>query len=107
MIYKQNIYGNNVIQSFKIPISLCQLVLQKKLVKPFALYLILKTHGSGKLKINRSVINAIAHQQGVNQRTIKNNLARLCELNWTGFNPKSSILFVRGFDSLLQTVPFD
>lgn len=87
--------------SFFVPTDLCQYVLKNKLTKPLQLYLLLKFECSGIIKINEQDKQRMA--QFLNVKTIKtidNNLKKLIELNWIGFNENTGWYFIRSFDNI-------
>ncbi len=68
----------------------------------FMVYICLKTRCSGKIRLNKSVIGAVAAQMNCSTRTIQNNIRRLRRWDWIGYNAKSGIYFVRGWQRITE-----
>jgi hypothetical protein len=84
-----------------IPVELCEYVLKHKISKPFQLYILLKSRCDGKMRLPQENFDAIAdilHRRS--GKTIQNNLKKLRQLNWIGYNKKSRMYFIRGFEFL-------
>lgn len=47
-------------------------------------------------------MQAMAKELGMCARTAKNNIQKLTERNWLGFNPQSGYYFVRGFNKIRE-----
>jgi len=81
-----------------IPVELCEYVLMHKLSKPFQLYMLLKSICYGQMKIDKQFHKLLAARLGLkSEKTIKNNLKILLDLNFIGHNPNSGYYFIRGF----------
>ncbi|MES2620343.1 MAG: hypothetical protein V4615_05775 [Bacteroidota bacterium] len=86
-----------------LPVQLCEQVLKRKIVRPFQLYLLLKSLCSGKMRIHKSEYPALAEILGRKSgRTISNNLKTLIQMNFIGNNPKSGYYFIRGISYLSE-----
>ena len=82
-----------------IPIELCSFVLKYRIVNPFHSYLIMKSKCSGKLKFDKKELSKVLN---VSNKTLDKHLFELRKLNWVGYNPKSGILFIRGFEKIRE-----
>ena len=90
-----------------IPIEMCFYALSKKFVSPFQLYLYLKVHSSGKIKLDSPKLGEIARDLGFKSvKTIRNNLKKLKDEGWIGYNKKSGYYFIRGFDIIRKQKKF-
>lgn len=87
---------------FNIPVSLCEHVVINKFIAPFRLYMYLKAICSGQMRITAKVKSQIAKDLGTNPKTINNQLRKLQEKNWIGYNPKSEYYFIRCFAKVMQ-----
>lgn len=83
-----------------LSIELAKHVLELKAIKPFRLYLTIKTVCSGSISIKSNELDFLSKTLGCSHRTIKNQLARLLELKWMGRNKKTGTYFVRGYGRL-------
>ena len=94
-------------RTFYIPVELCEFVLSRKVSKPFKLYILLKTYCDGKLKLTDEEIQRLKRELNVkSSKTIKNNLSKLLELNFLGYNRSSGYYFIRGFNQLQMQLDF-
>ena len=89
-----------------LPLQLTNHVIANKLYKPFGLLVYLKFNCSGKIQINTADFDRIGKELRKSGRTIRNNLKKLLELNWVGYNPKSKYYFVRSFGKIMQMFGF-
>lgn len=90
-----------------IPVEMCALAIRNKFIRPFQLYVYLKSTCSGKTKINRVELKTIATTLGLKSvRTVKNNLKLLLKSNWIGHSKTSGYYFIRGFDKVSKTYDF-
>jgi len=88
---------------FYIPVEMCYYAAANRLIKPLQLYLLLKAHCSGKMRIDRPTLFKLAYKLGYSHpKTVQAHLNKLQELNWIGYNPESGIYFIRGFDPIRQ-----
>ncbi len=86
---------------YLIPVELCQFCLKNKISKPFQLYMYLKVHCSGKMKTTKNDIELIKTAlEYKSDRSVANNLKRLLDYNFIGFNAASGYYFIRGFDKI-------
>lgn len=91
----------------KIPIELCFYVLRQKLLPAFKVYILLKMISSGKLKLDAWVKKCFSELCGYKTiRSLNNQLKKLLELDWIGFNKKSGIYHIRSFDSVQKKYSF-
>ena len=80
---------------------MCQFCLKNKISKPFQLYIYLKVHCSGKMKITKNDIELIKSTlEYKSDRSVTNNLKRLLDYNFIGFNAATGYYFIRGFDKI-------
>lgn len=91
---------------YLVPLDLCEFVLRNKFFSPAQLYLCLKSKCDGKIRITTKLKRELAKEIGCTVRTIENNLLKLQKRNWIGFNPKSRIYFIRGFETLRKMEGF-
>jgi len=83
----------------KIPVELCFYVLREKLLPTFKIYILLKMTCSGKDRITGFEKEVYSEYCGYNTiRGFENHLRKLTQLNWIGFNRKSKIYHIRGFE---------
>lgn len=84
-----------------IPIELLEHTAKHQLYKPCLLYIYLKCHSSGKVKSTDPIFHLIKTLPGFeDRRTLTKHLKTLLDLNWIGYNAKSSIYFIRNFKSI-------
>lgn len=92
---------------FSIPIEMCEYVIRTKCYRPMQLYIYLKSQCSGKIKAKFLDYKSVAMALGLfSERAIKNNIALLLRMNWIGYNKKTGIYFVRGFDAVRRIHDF-
>ncbi len=95
-------------ERFKIPLELGNYVISNSLIKPFKLYLILKSRCSGQIKLDTADFEQLATILDYKSiKSIRNNLTILIKLNWVGYNKKSGLYFVRGFDYIRKKHQFN
>lgn len=87
-----------------IPIELCSFVLQNRIVNQFRSYVFLKSICSGKLPYDNKRLSTLLNISG---KTLDKHLQKLRKLNWVGYNPKSNIIFIRGFDKIREMYQFN
>ncbi|MEI7725324.1 MAG: hypothetical protein WCK09_09485 [Bacteroidota bacterium] len=87
-----------------IPLEICVFVLQNRLVKPFKTYLMMKSICPGKLHYNKS---ELAQKLNISGKTLEKHLGQLIKLNWIGWDPKSKMVFIRGFDKIREMYQFN
>lgn len=93
-----NVNTNNYLV---IPVSLCYLVLRKRLSRPFQIYLWLKINTSGKLRVDKVKKESMMIDCKIkSKKTINKDLLILEDQNWIGHNKISGYYFIRGFDTL-------
>src|SRR5678815_5097358 len=85
---------------FFISFQLCHYSLSENLSNSFRLYCYLKGQCSGKMKIVSMA--TISEDLKCHPKSITNNLKKLQELNWIGYNPKSKYYFIRGFEFIVR-----
>lgn len=84
-----------------IPVEMCFYAISNKFIRPFQLYIYLKSICSGKIIIQQADFKKIAEALNLkSERTIKNNLKILLKNNWIGHNKKSGYYFIRGFEKI-------
>lgn len=88
-------------KTISIPVELCEWVLKNKFVKPFQLFILLKSLCDGKIQIPKSQYPEIAGLLGRKSgKTVNNNLKKLLAANFIGYSAKSKYYFIRGLDQL-------
>lgn len=89
------------VNKLQIPVEVSRYVVKNGLEKTFCIFLYLKFHSSGKLRIDSPVFSNIAKDLQIkDNRTFKKHFNKLIELNWIKLNDKADIYFIRGFDRL-------
>jgi len=84
-----------------IPVEMCSWAFKNRFVRPFQVYIYLKAHCNGKMKINKVDLYDIAQELELKSgRAIKNNIDLLLEKNWIGYNNNSGYYFIRSFDRI-------
>ena len=95
MKYERHRYALN------IPVELGSWVLETHFYRPMQLYICLKHQCSGKIKFEEGDLKRVAEEIGLTtERAVRNNLKILLKKNWVGFNKKTKIYFIRGFEHL-------
>jgi hypothetical protein len=85
----------------QVPVELSRYAYQRDLVSPLSIYLYLKLFSDGKLHQSSPVFKHVRTDLRLkDNRTYKKHLSKLMELGWIGYNIKSGIYFIRGFDHL-------
>ena len=86
---------------FWIPVELCEYAICDKFIRPFQVYIVLKTFKSSKVKLGEAELKYIADTIGLkSNKAVKNNLKLLIDRNWIGYDKKSKIYFIRGFQKV-------
>ena len=84
-----------------IPVELCEYAIRIEFYRPMQLYIYLKTSCGGKVKKRDMDLQSIGEAIGLtSERAVKNNLKILLEHNWLGYNKRSKIYFIRGFEKI-------
>jgi hypothetical protein len=84
-----------------IPAEMCSYVLSSKLVRPFQVFVYLKSKCSGKIKLNKEDLDNVASKLGLkSERTVKYCLKKLIDSRWIGFSPRSGFYFIKGYDQI-------
>jgi hypothetical protein len=90
---------------FHIPTDIAWYVLSRKQTKPFALYLFLKYQCSGMIRLNDDLVKkAKVLLKYAAEKSIKNNLQKLLKLNFIGFNQKTGIYYMRGWNTIQNNI---
>ena len=87
-----------------IPVEVSVFILQNRLVNPFRTYLNLKNMCDGKMKCDSMKLSKDLNLSG---KTLEKHLKVLIQLNWIGFDAKSKMLFIRGFDRIREMHKFN
>jgi len=98
-----NFHQNNISFKTSIPIDVCKYVLRHRLVNQFRTYLMLKSMCDSKLKHDHE---RLSKELAISSKTLSKHLKELIKLNWIGFDSKSKMLFIRGFDRIRLTYKF-
>lgn len=85
---------------FLVPAGLCELVLVKRWFRHLEVYLFLKHNCCGQTTINNEAISELAYDLALSPKTIRRSIEFLKERKWIGFNVRSGITCIRGFDSI-------
>lgn len=84
-----------------IPVEICFYAARNRFIRPFQLFIFLKSICHGKLELNNKEFQMIATALELKSgKTIKYNIEKLKRMNWVGYSPKSGFYFIRGFDKL-------
>lgn len=89
-----------------VPLAFCEFAIRNKLLSSFRLYIYLKTTCNGQILIDAKTKQTIAKDLHVTVKTITNQLKKLHERNWVGYNPKSGYYFIRGFNKVRDIEQF-
>lgn len=85
----------------QIPVEVARLVIKQSLEKPFAIYLYLKFHSSGKLHKTAPAFQAIKKDLGINtNRTFLKHFQKLLELKWVCLSESSGFYYIHSFDRI-------
>ena len=90
--------------TLQLPISLQTWVIQNRYTNLCKLYFFLNASCSGKRKISNPEIQAMADTLQVSSKTIRNQLQKLKNDNWIGYNPKSKYWHIRGVRKLMKAL---
>lgn len=82
---------------FLLPISVCQMALQKRLVRELQVLLAMKAVSSGRVTLSIKLKNQLAQLTATSVRTIEKSIKELEALKWIGRNGKTIILRAFGF----------
>lgn len=110
--YNQFLGVNNRIndrkkREIKIPVELCFFVIQKKMLPVFKVYILLKMTSSGKCRLSKWDKEDMTEFCGYKTvRSLNNQLKKLLELDWIGYNKKSGMYHIRSFDSVQKKYSF-
>lgn len=83
-----------------VPVELCRICIKERLTTGLQIYILLKAISAGHLKVNRTLKLQMKQLFSVTERTINNNLQRLLERNWIGYNAKNNTYHIRSFDTI-------
>ena len=90
-----------------IPAELCNFVLTSKLIRPFQVFIYLKSKCSGKIRLSKSDMDNVALDLGLKSgKTINSCIKKLIEINWVGFSPRSGFYFIKGFEKIRKQHKF-
>lgn len=90
-----------------IPLNIITLALRENKVNQLKLFVYLKMNSSGILRIDNEYIKANYEALGYKtHKTFKNNLQRLLNDNWVGYNPKTGIYFIRSYKYFGESTKF-
>ena len=92
----------------KIPVDLCIYSFNHKLLKPFKLYVLLSALTQGNIILSSDDLKLIANMlKYKTDKSVKNNLRRLVEAGWVGYDPFSGRFWIRGFDELRKRLSLE
>ena len=98
----ENKFTCNMLQ---IPVELIRYCHQQKLVKPFAVFVYLKFHSSGKIQKGSPVFAQLMNDLEIkDNRTLQAHIGKLRELNWIGYNPDSEYYFIRSLNKIVKNL---
>lgn len=81
-----------------IPIGLCELVVVERLWTSFKVYIYLKAHSNGHLRLSGDADDSIYDELGIIRRTLFRSLRVLKNRNWIGKNKETGVTIINGFD---------
>jgi hypothetical protein len=88
-----------------IPLGLSTWVLREGMIRPFQLYIFLNLNYTGQFKYDLGGIRRITSQLGYSSRkTVDQNLVKLFQHNYVGFDPKRQIVYVRPLQFVLANI---
>lgn len=94
--------------SCNIPVQLCQWALKNKKVRELQVFLWLKLHCSGKIRINQEVLQKLTCDLGLKSvKTVKSSLTSLMDKHWVTQSKRSGYYFIKGFESIRRMERFD
>jgi len=87
----------------KIPVELCFYVLSEKLLPSFKIYILLKMTCSGKQILTMYDKEIYSEYSGYTCiKSFDNHIGKLIRVNWIGYNRKSKIYHIRGFEFIQE-----
>lgn len=90
-----------------IPAEMCVYVLTSKLVRPFQVFILLKSKCCGKMRLSKSDMDNVALELGLKSgKTISTCLKKLIEINWVGYSKRSGYYFIKGFNQIRKQHKF-
>ena len=90
-----------------IPSELCSYVINYRIVNGYKIYLWLQIYYSGKFTINVNMIQRLMKDlEFKSDKTVFKWIRVLKELDWIGYNKRSSIYFVRSFETIRKDLNF-
>lgn len=85
----------------RVPVDLCGFAISNSFVRPFQVYIALKIETSGFIKFTDTFLHTIADKTGLGTiRAVRNNVNKLLERNWIGYDKKNKNYWIRGFDTV-------
>ncbi|MES1225748.1 MAG: hypothetical protein ABUT20_60280 [Bacteroidota bacterium] len=85
-----------------IPVQLSNYVLRTKFIRPFQVYLYLKSICSGKIKKEKIDFNQLAKKLNLkSEKRIQNSINLLLKVNWIGYNVKNNCYYIRSFEKVI------
>lgn len=86
---------SNTLRTISIPTQLCNHVIKNDLWRPMQVMLVLKSEFWDKTRLCAADLQNIADSLGITTKTVRNNLKKLINENWIGYNPKSKCYHIR------------
>lgn len=96
----------NTLTTTLLPVQLCNWVTRNRFCRPFQIYLYLRDNCSGKLKLSNEDLQNIASLLDVSTRTVINNIQKLIQANWIGYNKKSQYYHIRSIEKIKHMYGF-
>ena len=93
--------------TLNVPLRLMEFALREKKTQQFKLYLYLKFHSSGKVLLSTQFKTQVALDIHLSIRRINELLQELKKINWLGYNYKTRMYYVRGFNTVCQLHKFN
>lgn len=94
-------------KTVRIPVSLYQLVIQRKCYNSFLVWLACRQHTVGRFILSSELLSFVESMAGLKARAIRNHLKRLVEYKWLGYNKGSKEYFVRGVRRIVSEEKLD
>jgi hypothetical protein len=84
-----------------LPVEVVKYVVLNNLEKPFCIFLFLKFHSSGKIRLSSELLLSAKEILGISdKRTITKHFNKLITLKWISFSPKSGYYFIRSISTM-------
>ncbi len=90
-----------------VPVEICQWAIKNKFIRPFQVYVELKMMCNGCMRLENTELRFIAKSLGLKSiRAIRNNIKILLDSNWIGYDIKTGVYYIRGFEKVRKMYGF-